>query len=78
MFLKPQKCSTRTSLFLWSFFTLLRAGDVVDEFLFEVGDLLGGDGVEVTTDTTVDDANLDGNIHGLVLVLLEELSKTLT
>lgn len=58
--------------------TLLRGGDVVNKFLFEVSDLLGGDGIEVTTDTSVDDTNLDGDIHRLVLVLLEELSKTLT
>ena len=58
--------------------TLLGGGDVVDKFLFEVSDLLGGDGIEVTTDTSVDDTNLDGDIHRLVLVLLEELSKTLT
>ena len=51
---------------------------MVDKFLFEVSDLLGGDGIEVTTDTSVDDTNLDGDIHRLVLVLLEELSKTLT
>lgn len=48
-----------------------------DEFLFEIGDLFGLDAVQMATDTAVDDADLDCNIHWLVLVLLQQLSESL-
>jgi len=56
----------------------LGGSEMVDELGFEVSDLLGLDDIEVTSDTSVDDADLGGNIHGFVLVLLEELSKSST
>jgi len=56
----------------------LGRSEVVDELGFEVGDLLGLDDIEVTSDTGVDDADLGGDIHWLVLVLLEELSESST
>ena len=57
------------------FLTSLGGSEVVDELGFEVGDLLGLDDIEVTSDTGVDDADLGGNVHWFVLVLLEELRK---
>ena len=50
--------------------TLVVAGDVGDELLFEVSDLFRLDAVQVTTDTSVDDADLLADWHWLVLVLL--------
>jgi len=56
----------------------LGRSEVVDELGFEVSDLIGLDDIEVTSDTGVDDADLGGNIHWFVLVLLEELSESST
>jgi len=58
--------------------TGLGRSEVVDELGFEVSDLIGLDDIEVTSDTGVDDADLGGNIHWFVLVLLEELSESST
>ena len=49
---------------------------VGDELLLEVSDLLGLDGIQVTTDTSVDDANLLSDWHGLVLVLFQQFGQT--
>ena len=47
-----------------------------DELLLKVGDLFWLDGIEVTTDTSVDDANLLSNWHRLVLVLFQQFGQT--
>ena len=60
------------------FLTSLGGSEVVDELGFEVSDLLGLDDIEVTSDTGVDDADLGGDVHWFVLVLLEELSESST
>ena len=49
---------------------------VGDELLLEVSDLLGLDGIQITTDTSVDDANLLSDWHGLVLVLFQQFGQT--
>jgi len=57
---------------------LLVGAEVVEEVGLPLEDLGDGDVVEVTVDTSVDEGNhlVDG--HGAVLLLLEELGKTLT
>ena len=57
---------------------LLVGAKVVEEVRLPLEDLGDGDVVEVTVDTSVDEGNhlVDG--HGAVLLLLEELGKTLT
>ena len=46
-----------------------------DKFLLEVSDLLGLDGVQVSADTGIDDADLLADGHGLVLVLFQQLGE---
>lgn len=54
-------------------------GAEVGEVAFlELGDVGGGELVEVSTDTSVQDADLLGGGHGHELVLLEELGELLT
>jgi len=55
---------------------LLGGSDVFEEFKLEVGDVLWGDLVEVTSDTAEDASNLLGNVHWGVLGLLEELGES--
>jgi hypothetical protein len=57
---------------------LLVGAEVVEEVGLPLEDLGNGNAVEVTVDTSVDEGNhlVDG--HGAVLLLLEELGKTLT
>ena len=45
-------------------------GQVLTELTLPLGDLVDGDGVEETVDTSVDDGNLDLHGKGLVLALL--------
>ena len=51
--------------------TGLGGGDVFVELFFEVNNFFWFDGVEVTSDTSVDDADLLSNRHWLVLILLK-------
>jgi hypothetical protein len=52
--------------------------EVSEEVRLPSKDLVGGDGVEVTVDTSEDEGNHVGDSHGRVLLLLEKLSETLT
>ena len=56
--------------------TVLLGGDVRDELVFEIGDLFWLDNIQMSSDTAVDDTDLDGDIHWLVLVLFKELGKS--
>jgi len=57
---------------------LLGIADVSEVFGLEVGDVTGGDSVQVTSDTTEDARDLLSDIHRRVLGLLEELGKSNT
>jgi hypothetical protein len=49
---------------------------MLSELAFPAGDLVDGDRVEKTVDTSVDDGDLDLHSQRLVLALLKELSET--
>lgn len=56
----------------------LVGAEVSKEVLLPLEDLVDGDVVEVTVDTSEDEGNHLVDSHGLVLLLLEELGETLT
>ena len=57
--------------------TGLGGGDVFVELFFEVNNFFWFDGVEVTSDTSVDDTDLLSDRHWLVLILLNERDECL-
>ena len=58
-----------SAIYFMRLHTLLGGFNVSDELFFEVGDLFWLDFIEMTSDTAVDDTDLHGDIHWLILVL---------
>ena len=52
--------------------------DVLEEFLLELKNFRGNENIEVSLDTSEDNANLLLSLHGGVLVLLKHFNESFT